>query len=161
MSLTLDLRAKYTTADTTEYHVTDRDFEAVEKSLAKGGDLAATITTTACPVGLNLDIKIKGNARVECDRCLEDMNIGIDIEESIKIQFADRYEESDDIIYVDQNQQELNLWPIIYDLIVLAIPLTHTHADGECNEEMTETLRKYLVTSPANDESEYQTEDQQ
>lgn len=151
MSLTLDLRVQHTTNNTIEYHVTDRDFESVENSLAKGGDMIVVISTTPCSVGLNLGITIKGTVRVECDRCLEDMDIQIDLEKSLKIQFADHNEDDDEIIYVDESEQKLNLWPTIYDFIVLAIPLTHTHPDGECNEEMAQTLSQYLVTSEDDD----------
>lgn len=156
MSLTLDLRAKYNTPDTIEYHVTDSDFEAVENSLANGGDLMAKVVVSSCSVGLDVKIAISGIVRVECDRCLEDMNINVNVEENLKIQFTNDGEDSEDVICVADSQKELDLWPTIYDYIVLSIPLTHTHAEGECDKDMTDTLKKYLVTSTEeyNDDSD-------
>ena len=58
---------------------------------------------------------------------------------------AGSYEDADDVIYVEQGRKELDLWPFVYDFIALAIPLTHSHPEGQCNPEMESRLSQYMV----------------
>lgn len=146
MSMTLDLSTNYKQSETFEYNIGDEMFESVEKSLVKGGCLVAKVKAQADSIGLDLQFNISGQATVECDRCLDDMQIDINCEESLKVQFADQYEETDEVIYLTHNQTELDLWPIIYDFIALAIPLVHVHPEGQCNQEMLNKLNQYMVT---------------
>lgn len=146
MSISLDLRASYKETEEFKYSINKEMFESVENSLIKDGQLAATIRVGQDAVGLSLNISITGTAKVECDRCLDDMQIDIDCNENLKIQFADRFEDSDDIIYVPQSQTEIDLWPFVYDFIALDIPLVHVHPDGQCNQEMLNRLSQYMVT---------------
>lgn len=153
MPVTIDLTAKRREAETIACRIGNADFEAVENTLVKGGDLQVTVTVTSDPVGLNIAFDIAGTAIVECDRCLDDMEVAVNCQENLKVQFSDHYEDADDIIYVEDKQTDLDLWPFIYDYIVLALPLTHAHAEGQCNPDMMDTLNRYMVTK-ATDEDE-------
>ena len=152
MSIYLDLRASYTQPQTNEYAISSNLFEEVENSIVKGGDLTASVTVSSCSLGLDLKFKIKGKAIVECDYCLDDMTIDIDNDEKLKIQFADRNEDTGDTVYITQDTTKIDLWPFIYDFITLAVPLTHVHQEGQCNKEMLEKLSKYMTTSFNEDE---------
>ena len=152
MSIYLDLRASYTQPQTNEYAISSNLFEEVENSIVKGGDLTASVTVSSCSLGLDLKFKIKGKAIVECDYCLDDMTIDIDNDEKLKIQFADRNEDTGDTVYITQDTTKIDLWPFIYDFITLAVPLTHVHPEGQCNKEMLEKLSKYMTTSFNEDE---------
>lgn len=147
MSISLDLSASYKQPQTHEYAISNSMFETVENTMVKGGNLTATVTATASPTGLDLDFNIKGDAIVECDRCLDDMTVDIDKNEKLKIQFADHYEDNADVVMVEKNQKELDLWPFIYDFIVLALPIVHVHPEGQCNVEMLRELDKYMVST--------------
>lgn len=147
MSICLDLRASYTEPKSYEHAIDSSMFQNIDNPIVKGGQLVAKYTATKVPVGLELNFYIKGVAIVECDYCLDDMQIDIDLNESLKIEFSDHDEDDDDIVYVSKDKTEIDLWPFIYDFIALAIPLTHTHKEGECNQEMLNTLKRYMVST--------------
>lgn len=145
MSVILDLKQNFTQPLTAEYSITDDMLTSVENTLVKGGQLTASVTAQQAPEGLRLTIHTAGKAVVECDRCLDDMEVDIDTTNSLSVQTADRFEDADDIIYVEKSQKELDLWPMVYDFIVLALPVTHVHPEGQCNKEMAEKLSQYIV----------------
>ncbi|MBR4782456.1 MAG: DUF177 domain-containing protein [Bacteroidaceae bacterium] len=145
MSIVLDLRQDFKQAVETEYSVDDKMLRTIEKSLVKGGQFTVRIKAQQAAKGLSLDINISGNAIVECDRCLDDMETPVNTSKTLAVQFADRYEDADEVVYVPEEQTELDLWPMVYDFIALAIPLTHVHPEGQCNKEMAERLSQYMV----------------
>ena len=147
MSIYLDLRAAYAPAQTFEYAIDDSMFQAVDNSMAKGGKCVAAVTVTRNADGLDLTFNIRGTATVECDYCLENMDIDINKTETLKIQFADYNEDAEDIVYITRDTAKIDLWPFIYDFIALEIPLTHTHPRGQCSKEMLDTLGKYMVST--------------
>ncbi|MBO4593007.1 MAG: DUF177 domain-containing protein [Bacteroidaceae bacterium] len=145
MSIVLDLRQDFKQAVETEYSVDDKMLRTIEKSLVKGGQFTVRIKAQQAAKGLSLDINISGNAIVECDRCLDDMETPVNTSKTLAVQFADRYEDADEVVYVPEEQTELDLWPMVYDFIALSIPLTHVHPEGQCNKEMAERLSQYMV----------------
>ena len=145
MSIVLDLRQDFKQAVETEYSVDDKMLRTIEKSLVKGGQFTVRIKAQQAAKGLSLDINISGNAIVECDRCLDDMETPVNTSKTLAVQFADRYEDADEVVYVPEEQTELDLWPMVYDFITLSIPLTHVHPEGQCNKEMAERLSQYMV----------------
>ena len=46
---------------------------------------------------------------------------------------------------VAEKDGSLDLAPLIYDFIALAIPIQHMHAEGECDVEMMNKLNSYMV----------------
>ena len=59
----------------------------------------------------------------------------------------------DEVIVVDENQGILSLPWIIYETIVLAIPIKHVHAPGKCNAAMTEKLEELSATRSGDEEA--------
>jgi len=152
MPIILDLRQNFSQPLTAEYAIDSKMLTSVENSLLKGGNLTATITARLASKGLALTIQTSGKGIVECDRCLEDMEVDIDTCNDLTVLSADRYEDADDVIYVEQDRKELDLWPFIYDFIALAIPLTHSHTEGQCNPDMEARLSQYMVTQQEDSE---------
>ncbi|MBP5360569.1 MAG: DUF177 domain-containing protein [Bacteroidaceae bacterium] len=151
MPITLDLRQNFAEPLTAEYAITDEMLASVENTLVKGGQLTASVTALKAPEGLRLTVRTAGKAVVECDRCLDDMEVDIDTVNTLTVQTADRFEDADDIIYVEKTQKELDLWPMVYDFIALALPVSHVHPEGQCNKEMAERLSRYMVQQPDDD----------
>ena len=146
MSVILNLRQDFSQPQKAEYAINNEMLAAVENSLVKGGELTATITAQQAAKGLKLTIEVKGKATVECDRCLDDMEVDICSCNELTLLYADHYEDAVDVIYVEQSQKEIDMWPQVYDFIALAVPLQHSHAEGQCNPDMAEKLSQYMVT---------------
>ena len=154
MPLSLDLKQNFATPTTVEYSVNSNMFESMENSLVKGGKLTVGVTAHQAPEGIRLAFSITGKAVVECDRCLEDMEVDINTREEVCVQNADHYEDAADVVYVDESLTQLDLWPMVYDFIVLAIPISHHHPEGQCNKDMSDKLSQYMVQQPDEDKDE-------
>ena len=81
----------------------------------------------------SLDMDIVGQVQVTCDRCLDAMHVDVDI-----------YEEE---IELDDDTQQLDLAWLAYELIIVNLPLVHSHQDGGCNPEMAALLQDHLCTA--------------
>ena len=86
----------------------------------------------------SLDMDIVGQVQVTCDRCLDAMHVDVDI-----------YEEE---IELDDDTQQLDLAWLAYELIIVNLPLVHSHQDGGCNPEMDALLQDHLCTALADEE---------
>lgn len=91
---------------------------------------------------MNVSAYIEGTVTVECDRCLDDVEIPMDFECSMAVKFSSSVEddEGDEFIIMDPADSELDLSQFLYDYVCLNLPLQKVHPEGECNRDMIERL---------------------
>ena len=95
----------------------------------------------------------KGVIEVPCDRCLDPLPIDIDTEYHILVKYGESFnDESDDLLIIPESSTFLNVAYMLYDTIVLCIPLRHVHPQGKCNRAMAAALSKHKVAD--DDEAE-------
>ena len=80
-----------------------------------------------------VDMDIVGQVQVTCDRCLDAMNVDVDI-----------YEEE---MELEEDVKQLDLAWLAYELIIVNLPLVHSHQDGGCNPVMDALLQDHLCTT--------------
>ena len=85
-----------------------------------------------------VDMDIVGQVQVTCDRCLDAMNVDVDI-----------YEEE---MELEEDVKQLDLAWLAYELIIVNLPLVHSHQDGGCNPDMDALLQNHLCTTLDDDE---------
>jgi uncharacterized metal-binding protein YceD (DUF177 family) len=101
---------------------------------------------------MNVVLTFSGTLAVSCDRCLENLDIPVEGGNRLAVMFGkapDKPEEEymeEDIMYVNGEDDEIDLTAYIYESICLAMPIQRVHGDGEngkslCNPEML----KYIV----------------
>jgi len=122
----------------------------------KGADFSVTVEIERFASYLQAVCHSKGYVVVECDRCLDDLKIPIDVTSNLTVRFAAEVEQSDedDVIVVEDSISELDLSQEVYDYICLAMPLQKVHPKGKCNPDMM----KYMSSDKTNkidDESAY------
>lgn len=141
-----------------EFEVDDRLFGAFESPDIKSGNAGVQIDMQKSDTLLLLDITIEGEVTVECDRCLEDLNVPIDFEGELKVKFSEEEQESDgEVMWINPGDGDLSLGQYVYESIVLSLPYSRVHEDDEdgntlCNEEMVARFR--IVTSDEFEELE-------
>ncbi len=100
---------------------------------------------------LTLDIHIKGSVNVQCDRCLEYFYHPLEYHSGLVVKFSETESfESDEMIIMNPNDNELDLKHYLYECISLATPYRKVHpesANGEslCAKEMLEKIRELEV----------------
>ena len=89
---------------------------------------------------------INGVVTVDCDRCLEEMEIPIETKNRLVVTFGDRYAEtSDEQVTVSEEEGFINIAWYLYEFIALSIPMKHIHKPGDCNEVMASKLSAHIV----------------
>ena len=90
---------------------------------------------------LDAEFKIKGTARLICDRSLEPFDFPIEITRKIVFKYGDKDEEvTDEIMIIHRETATLELGQYIYEFIALAIPLKKLHPKFKDEEEEDEDL---------------------
>ena len=113
-------------------------FASVEKSDVLGGEVFATAMLSLREDDYSLSMTVKGMVQVTCDRCLDEMDVMVDAEES-------EWEWDDEPKLIDLS------W-LAYELIIVNLPLVHSHQDGGCNPLMDELLQNHLCTEVEDEE---------
>ena len=80
-----------------------------------------------------VDVDVVGQVQVTCDRCLEPMNVDVDL-----------YEEN---VEIEVDSKQIDLAWLAYELIIVNLPLVHSHQDGGCNPDMDALLQNHLCTT--------------
>lgn len=101
-----------------------------------------------------LTFYIDGTIEVPCDRCTEPFNQDIfgDYEVAIKFGEADELGDKDeDVVYISRNDDFIDVSTLIYEFIILSIPLRCAHPENEegesaCNQEIISKLNKEKET---------------
>ena len=92
---------------------------------------------------MNVVCEADGKLVVECDRCLDEMELPVDFTATMAVKFAktDEDPQSDEFLVVDPTDGELDLSQFIYDYICVNMPLQRVHEDGGCNPQMISKLQ--------------------
>jgi uncharacterized metal-binding protein YceD (DUF177 family) len=140
-----------------EFHVQDTFFKALESKVVEKGDLKVNILLDKESRLISVDLDIKGNLSLVCDRCLEYFDFPIDINYTQIYKFGNPPDnQNDDIIYLSEKEYQIDVSRLIYENILLQIPIKKVHPDDEngestCNPdqlELLENLRKQPKADP-------------
>lgn len=120
-----------------DFKVDDTFFEAMENIDIKGGDCNVHVTMNRAETMLELDFQIEGYVVCECDRCLEDCKIPVEYEGELLVKFSEEIREYDgEVMWISLADGEVSLAQYIYESIVLSLPYSRVHEEGECNPDM-------------------------
>ncbi len=110
----------------------------------------STITDCDCSVRVELDKSstflgarcvVEGSVAVECDRCLERLDIPVSFDHKLTVKFSGAGQEpDDDVAFIEEGACELDLSQFVYDYICLSVPIVKVHPAGGCNPEMVARL---------------------
>ena len=120
-----------------DFEVDDALFQAFEGSEVKHGTAKVSIELTMEASMLTLDVEIRGEVTVECDRCLDDCILPIEFDDQIHVKFSEEEIEFDgEVLWLNPSEGEIELGRYIYDSIVLSLPHSRVHAEGDCTPDM-------------------------
>ena len=106
------------------FKIRDEFFEAFEKSEIKFIDIKADTLLEINQENMSVEISLDGVYKdVQCDICTERIDVPLStktnyiIQKGLESTFFD-----DNIIYINENEKNINLTNVFYDMIVLAFP---------------------------------------
>ena len=132
-------------------------FKSYENSEVIGAELLAEIDVVKSSTLMNIDGAISGKVSVECDRCLDELKLDMDTEFSLIVKLVKDVDEAedDDIMIMDQSEGELDMSQLLYDTVILSLPLQRVHDEGGCDPRMIEKLKSLSVDSNNDTESPF------
>ena len=123
-------------------------FDSFENSEILDAHLDTDVRVEKSGRYIGVDCDVRGEIKVECDRCLDELELPVDVEIMLSVKYGD--EESSDepqegereVLFVPEDSAELDMKQIIYDYVCLSLPMQRVHEDGECNPD---TMKYYGV----------------
>jgi len=132
-----------------EYDIENEFFEYFDSEFVTVGSLLVKVKLEKRSTFLKLFFYIKGWIELTCDRCLGQYSQDIVHKDEIFVKFGENVDQSDDkIIWVLAGEHCINIARLVYEYIIISIPLRHVHPDNEigestCNSEMIRKLEEY------------------
>lgn len=141
----IDLKGMIHPVEEYHYTLTDQFFTDVDAPDVHKGTLESRVVVHKLGHdGFEISFFTTGTVVVACNRCLGDMNQPIEAEGHTKVRFGEVYsDEDDELITVPERDGQIDMGWLIYESIVLAIPIKHVHATGECDPAMMACLQEH------------------
>ena len=111
-----------------QFEVGSAFFGHFDTNLIEEGEFVADLALDKHETFIEVDFKIKGTARLVCDRSLDLFDYPIETANKIVFKYGDGdVELDDDIIQIDRETVRLEVGQYIFEFIGLAIPMKKLH----------------------------------
>ena len=120
-----------------EFHLDRTFFTLKENSLYQDGEIDLQCKATKHETTVQLDYKIKGFVRSECERCLDPIKLPIDSEFTNVYKLTLNKEKFGEDNYLSANDQIVNIYDEVYEHIVLSMPSRLICENGIEDKECT------------------------
>ncbi|NNE55016.1 MAG: DUF177 domain-containing protein [Flavobacteriales bacterium] len=99
------------------------------------------------------NVVIEGKAKVLCDRCQEEVEISLELEEQLIVKFGDHTSGFDEeIVILGPHEHIFDLTHFFFEFCHLALPPKRVHADiRECNEDVIKVLEEMTFADEQDD----------
>ena len=132
------------------YHLGDDFFRNMESADVSADDVDVALSVKHVGDIYELCFTVSGVISIPCDRCLDPMQHHVDTTYVMDVKYGDEYREGDDQVVLPHTIAAFNVARVIYDTVMLTIPIMHVHPDGECNEEMSRLLARHAAGAATN-----------
>jgi len=115
------------------YDIDNEFFSHIENSLISEGKYVARVNCDRKENMFVLDFEISGTYTAPCDRCLVQINVPSTIDYSVFVKPGIPDNETmsedleDDVIYIDESENRFDISGLLYQLIVLSMPLSNRY----------------------------------
>jgi len=141
-----------------DFAADQRFFAGFEESEIEKGSISIQVELEKRTTYLRLKFMLKGEVELICDRCLEPYLQSIESSNLMLVKFSEtETDDGDEVIYIHPGAYQVDVAKLIYEFIVLSIPIRHVHPDDQngeslCDPEMLRKLDEYKATDvPEND----------
>lgn len=130
-----------------EYTLDNQFFADIDAPEIQRGKLKVVLNVKKSMGVFILNFHTEGFVIVPCDRCLDDLELPVNTDDTLKVKMGLSFSEEGDFLVVPEEDGYVNVAWFIYEFIELSLPMKHVHAPGKCNKAMMGTLNKHLCTS--------------
>lgn len=132
---------------TFDFYIDNDFFKFFDNNEIQASDLNVIAVSEKNLNDILLRIDIRGDVNVKCDRCLEYFDMPLKFDKNFVIQRGlETNQQSDDILKISEDANELNIGKLLYDYIILSLPIKKVHPDDEngnslCNGDIIDFLK--------------------
>lgn len=126
-----------------EFLLDNAFFEAIDGEEFQKGTVKAVVTVKKNRDVFDFTFALTGAVVVPCDRCLDDLEIEVATENTLRVKLGAEYADDGDVVVVPEQDGDLNISWYLYEFIALALPMKRVHLPGKCNREMAGKLEKH------------------
>lgn len=137
-----------------EFSLTNQFFADIDAPEIQKGKLQVQLNVRKTMGVYVLTFHIEGSVIVPCDRCLDDMELAVATDDTLKVKLGETFSDEDDMVIVPEEDGYINVAWFMYEFIALSLPMKHVHAPGKCNKSMMGALNKHLRTSSDEEETD-------
>ena len=126
-----------------QYEINDGFFAGMDYSEVQQGKVRVKLDIDRQETMLTLHFDLSGTVRVPCDRCADEFDLPIESQQQFFIKLGtENAEESDDVEVVQAEQADYDISSLVYEFIILAVPMHRVHPEGQCNPLVIEMLNR-------------------
>jgi len=131
-----------------QFHITGKFFEAMQSDEDYNCDIKVDMTMNIQSTLIIFNFNYQGNLIFPCDVCLEDYQHPFNYQHRLIVKFGDEISEDDDIVFISLTDYEIDVSQIIFEDIVLNIPLKRVHpldenGNSTCDPKVLALLNKF------------------
>jgi uncharacterized protein len=132
-----------------------RFFAGFEESEIEKGSVTIQVELEKRSTYMRLMCVFNGAVGLICDRCLEHYQQPIEGSNQMLVKYSEtETDDGDEVIYIHPGAHQVEVAKLIYEFIVLSIPIRHIHPDGQdgeslCDPEMLRKLDEYKAADLA------------
>ena len=149
----IDLKGLKAAVVEMEFNLDNAFFGDIDGEEFQKGNVKAAVTIKKGREIFDFSFSMNGTVVVPCDRCLDDLEIEVAVENTLKVKLGNEYADDGDVVIVPEQDGDFNIAWYLYEFIALALPMKRVHAPGKCNHEMTGKLNKHVAGSDEQDDA--------
>ena len=130
-----------------EFSLANQFFADIDAPEIQKGKLQVQLNVRKTMGVYVLTFHIEGSVIVPCDRCLDDLELPVMTDDTLKVKLGAAFSDEEDMVIVPEEDGYINVAWFMYEFIALSLPMKHVHAPGKCNKGMMGALNKHLRTS--------------
>jgi len=124
-----------------DFTVTDRFFAEFEGSEVEKGELNVQVELEKRSTYLGLTFLISGAVQLVCDRCLENFVYPVESKRKLLVKFSEKpVEDEAELIYLHPTAFQVDVAQLIYEFVILSLPIRRIHPDGENGESLCDPV---------------------
>lgn len=132
-----------------EYQINKAFFDSFDYDDFESSDIKVNVVLDKKNTLLELNLKHKGTVHVPCDLTSEMFDLPIKGKVKLIVQFGEAYnDDNDELLILPHGEHQIDISQIIYEMIVLSIPLRRVHPgikDGTLDSEALKKLNELRV----------------
>jgi uncharacterized protein len=126
-----------------KFEIDNTFFQHFESSPISEGSFKISLEVDKRPDFGVMELRCLGQVVVTCERCLNPFSLPQDTEATIHIKYGEENIDDDEVIYITHDTSHLNVAQIIYEIIVVSLPMLKMHEDEQdCDPEVIKRMKK-------------------